>query len=99
MQKSIPDYALKRLIMDIKDLKINNLSKDGIYYEHDERNILKGYALIIGPKNTPYEFGNFLFTFDFPENYPHSPPIVKFCTNDGVIRFHPNLYHHLSFQN
>ena len=92
MSKVIPDYAIRRLISDIKDLKINDLSKEGIYYEHDENNILRGYALIIGPKDTPYEYGNFLFIFDFPEDYPHSPPLVKFCTNDGIIRFHPNLY-------
>lgn len=92
MLKRIPDYAVKRLISDIKDIKKNNLSKDGIYYEHDENNILKGYALIIGPKDTPYEYGNFLFIFNFPEDYPHSPPRVEFCTNDGIIRFHPNLY-------
>ena len=92
MAKVIPDYAVKRLISDIKDLKKNNLSKEGIYYEHDESNIMRGYALIIGPKNTPYEFGNFLFTLDFPEDYPHTPPKVTFCTNDGIVRFHPNLY-------
>ena len=92
MAKVIPDYAVKRLISDIKDLKKNNLSKEGIFYEHDESNIMRGYALIIGPKDTPYEYGNFLFIFDFPEDYPHSPPLVKFCTNDGIVRFHPNLY-------
>ena len=92
MDQVIPDYAVKRLISDIKDIKKNNLSKEGIYYEHDESNIMRGYALIIGPKNTPYEYGNFLFIFDFPHDYPHSPPLVKFSTNDGIVRFHPNLY-------
>jgi ubiquitin-protein ligase len=92
MQKNIPDYAIKRLIYDIRDLKKNDLSKDGIYYEHDESNILKGYALIIGPNDTPYSYGFFLFTFEFPDDYPHNPPVVKFMTNDGIIRFHPNLY-------
>ena len=92
MQKNIPDYALKRLIYDIRDFKKSSLSKDGIFYEHDESNILKGYALIIGPNNTPYSHGFFLFIFNFPDDYPHSPPEVKFMTNDGNIRFHPNLY-------
>ena len=84
--------TVKRLISDIKDLKCNDLSKDGIYYKHDENDMLKGYALIIGPKNTPYEYGNFFFKFDFPFDYPHSPPTVTYCTNDGMTRFHPNLY-------
>ena len=92
MTKVVPDYAVKRLISDIREIKKNNLSKEGIYYEHDDSNIMRGYALIIGPKDTPYEYGNFLFIFDFPEDYPHTPPSVKFCTNDGIVRFHPNLY-------
>ena len=83
---------VKRLIFDIKDVFQNITSKEEIYYKHDENNFLNGYALIIGPKDTPYSFGYFLFKFIFPSDYPHSPPTVNYCTNDGVIRFHPNLY-------
>jgi ubiquitin-protein ligase len=32
------------------------------------------------------------FDFNFPENYPFSPPKVKFYTYDGHTRFNPNLY-------
>lgn len=84
--------TVKRLISDIKDIQKSDLSKDGIYYKHDEENMLKGYALIIGPKDTPYAYGNFLFKFDFPYNYPHAPPKVTYHTNDGQTRFNPNLY-------
>jgi len=90
--KVITTLTVKRLISDIKEITINPLSKDGIYYKHDEENMLVGYALIIGPEDTPYEYGNFLFKFDFPENYPYSPPIVTYHTNDGYTRFNPNLY-------
>ena len=55
-------------------------------------NILKGYALIIGPSETPYFGGNYFFQFNYPTDYPHSPPKVTYCTNDGRIRFNPNLY-------
>jgi ubiquitin-protein ligase len=65
---------------------------EGIYYNHDETNAFKGYALIIGPEGTPYEFGYYMFEFTFPENYPFSPPTVKFITYDGFTRFNPNLY-------
>ena len=88
----ISQITVKRLIFDIKDITNNSLSKDGIYYKHDESNMLLGYALIIGPNNTPYEYGNFLFKFKFPHDYPYSPPTVIYCTNDGTTRFHPNLY-------
>ena len=88
----ISSTTVKRLISDIKQITLNPLTKDGIYYKHDETNMLSGYALIIGPKDTPYQYGNFLFKFDFPENYPHSPPKVTYYTNDGKTRFNPNLY-------
>lgn len=81
-----------RLIKDIKQVIKGDISKDGIYYIHDETDILTGYALIIGPPDTPYEYGNFLFKFKFPTDYPYSPPVVSYLTNDGKTRFHPNLY-------
>ena len=56
--------TLKRLASDIKCIKKNPLNDQGIYYEHDQENILKGYALIIGPPDTPYEYGHYFFDFD-----------------------------------
>ena len=88
----ISALTVKRLISDIKEIRKNSLSKDGIYYNHDESNMLLGYALIIGPEDTPYAYGNFLFKFEFPSDYPHTPPIVTYYTNDGHTRFNPNLY-------
>jgi ubiquitin-protein ligase len=84
--------ALRRIVSDIKELMKNPLTAHGIYYEHDETDMLKGRALIIGPADTPYADGFYLFTFQFPANYPHAPPKVEFCTSDGVTRFNPNLY-------
>ena len=84
--------ALRRIISDIKELRKNPLTAHGIYYEHDETDMLKGRALIIGPADTPYADGFYLFTFQFPSNYPHAPPKVEFCTSDGITRFNPNLY-------
>ena len=84
--------ALRRIISDIKELRKNPLTAHGIYYEHDETDMLKGRALIIGPADTPYADGFYLFKFQFPANYPHVPPKVDFCTSDGVTRFNPNLY-------
>jgi ubiquitin-conjugating enzyme E2 Z len=84
--------TLRRIISDIKDLRKNPLSAHGIYYEHDEQDMLKGRALIIGPADTPYADGFYLFKFQFPSNYPHAPPTVEFCTGDGYTRFNPNLY-------
>ena len=88
----VTQTTIKRLVSDIKECTKVELTKDGIYYKHDENNMLFGYALIIGPKETPYAYGNFMFKFEFPIDYPHNPPKVTYCTNDGITRFHPNLY-------
>ena len=84
--------TIARLVKDITYIRKNPLNENGIYYSHDEENMLKGYALIIGPEDTPYEGGFYLFEFIFPFNYPFSPPTVNYLTNDGEIRFNPNLY-------
>jgi ubiquitin-protein ligase len=84
--------TIKRLIRDVKYMRNQPLKDQGIYYIHDESNILKGYGLLIGPKDTPYANGYYLFEFNFPVDYPHSPPLVNYKTNDGKTRFHPNLY-------
>jgi ubiquitin-protein ligase len=91
---SINNNTIKRIAKDVKYI-INNehsLSLENIYYKHDEENIMKGYALIIGQKNTPYGYGYYFFEFNFPDNYPFSPPLVRYLTNDGAMRFNPNLY-------
>lgn len=84
--------TMKRIISDVKTLRNNPLTAHGIYYEHDDTDILKGKALIIGPRDTPYENGFYLFKFKFSADYPHSPPSVEFRTGDGQTRFNPNLY-------
>lgn len=88
----ISKETTKRLIKDVKDLIKSPLDEEGIYYKHDETNILKGYAYICGPKDSVYFGGNYFFEFQFPRDYPHKPPKVTFQTNDGETRFHPNMY-------
>ena len=84
--------TINRLIKDVKEIITNPLTSHGIYYHHNEADILKGEVLIIGPKETPYENGYYLFEISYPVNYPFSPPVVKYYTNDGITRFNPNLY-------
>ena len=84
--------TITRLIKDVKEIIMNPLTSHGIYYHHNEADILKGEVLIIGPKDTPYENGFYLFEISYPVNYPYSPPVVKYFTNDGITRFNPNLY-------
>lgn len=89
---TISKETVQRLLKDVKDIIKNPLTDHGIYYIHDDEDMLKGYALIIGPINTPYFGGNYFFELSYPVDYPHSPPKVKYCTNGENIRFNPNLY-------
>jgi ubiquitin-protein ligase len=88
----ITKETIRRLLKDVKEMMTNPLTDNGIYYIHDDEDMLKGYALIIGPSETPYFGGNYLFELNFPTDYPHSPPKVTFCTNGDGVRFNPNLY-------
>tara|TARA_B100001057_G_scaffold499546_1_gene610660 strand:- start:1582 stop:2310 length:729 start_codon:yes stop_codon:yes gene_type:complete len=91
-ENGFSEKSINRLLKDLKQIMKNPLTDNGIYYNHSEVDIYKGYALIIGPEDTPYENGYYLFEFIFPTDYPFSPPKVVFCTNNGVTRFNPNLY-------
>jgi ubiquitin-conjugating enzyme E2 Z len=92
MTTFITKDTISRLLKDVKHIMKNPLTENGIYYIHDDADIMKGYALIIGPSDTPYFGGNYFFEFNYPADYPHSPPKVTYCTNGNNIRFNPNLY-------
>lgn len=92
MTTFISKESITRLIKDVKQIFKNPLTDQGIYYIHDDTDILKGYALIIGPSDTPYFGGNYFFEFNYPNDYPHSPPKVTYHTNANNVRFNPNLY-------
>ena len=89
---TVSKETIKRLLKDVKELVKAPLDSEGIYYKHDETNILKGYAYISGPEDSLYVGGNYFFALTFPYDYPHNPPKVEFKTSDGTTRFHPNLY-------
>ena len=81
---------IKRIISDIAEISSDYDPNIHIWY--DENNITKIRALIIGPKDTPYEDGFFFFTIDIPDTYPFNHPSAKFETINKLIRFNPNLY-------
>ena len=91
-QNIINKETVHRLLKDVRQLIKNPLTNNGIYYSHDDSDMMKGYALIIGPDDTPYFSGFYFFKFDFPYDYPFSPPKITYLTNDGYTRYNPNLY-------
>ena len=90
--RPIPRDTIKRLIKDVRGIIKNPLVSNGIYYKHHDENMMRGYALIIGPEDTVYADGYYFFEIDYPVDYPYRPPKVTFKTNQDRIRFHPNLY-------
>ena len=86
--------AIKRIMKDIKILKLCKLEDENIFVSTDEDDIFKLKALIIGPpiKNAPYQGGFYFFDITYPKDYPLNPPKVVFSTLNKNVRFNPNLY-------
>tara|TARA_B100001093_G_scaffold518315_1_gene602725 strand:- start:328 stop:1404 length:1077 start_codon:yes stop_codon:yes gene_type:complete len=88
--------AINRINFDINrlDRDRETLENEKIYfkfYQSDNLNT-KYKQLIIGPKDTPYEGGFYLFDAQFPDQYPFHPPKMKTRTQGEGVRKHPNLY-------
>jgi len=92
MTNFISKETVNRLLKDVRYIIKNPLIDQGIYYIHNDTDMLKGYAMIVGPSGTPYFGGFYFFELIYPTDYPHSPPKVNYCTNGNDIRFNPNLY-------
>jgi Ubiquitin-protein ligase len=92
LTKTITKDSINRLLKDVRQIMKHPLTDNNIFYTHDDEDLLKGYALIIGPSDTPYFGGYYFFEFHYPFDYPFSPPKVKYMTNDGQTRYNPNLY-------
>ena len=63
--KVISRETIHRLLADVKYIYNNPLTDNGIFYTHDDADIMKGYALIVGPEETPYFGGFYFFELDF----------------------------------
>ena len=84
--------ASKRVVKERALIEKNPLYDLNIFVMWDPEHNHKCKGLVIGPPDTPYAYGLYLFDITFPNNYPLKPPSVKFCTNDGRVRMNPNLY-------
>ncbi len=74
-----------------KDLPINWDSSILMRIITTNTNLLS--FIIVGPKDTPYHNGLFEFHVYFPNEYPNNVPQVLINTTDnGKVRFNPNLY-------
>jgi len=74
-----------------KSLPLSRSSSVFVRAHADRMDVLR--ALIVGPEDTPYSGGCFIFDIFMPATYPNTPPNVQICTTGGgTVRFNPNLY-------
>lgn len=78
--------AKRRLLKDLRDLK--NTKNRMVFASPLEDDILTWCAIVIGPKDTPFEDATFSMSLSFEETYPTTPPNVKFISQV----YHPNIY-------
>lgn len=85
------NQTILRISREITQLQQgNDLSIAVACQESDVRQVK---ALIIGPPQSPYEYGFFEFAIRFGSDYPSKPPKVDAkTTNNGRCRFNPNIY-------
>ena len=94
-QEYISPEAIQRIARDVKDIMRSPL--ENCIYIHDPKNIMKGYAMVLGTDDTPYHCVPMMYVFNFPADYPHSPPKLSFKSykigiDTRPIRLHPNYY-------
>lgn len=78
---------MKRLMKEYKDLMTNAPSGILAAPENSE-NLFKWRVVIAAPSETAYEFGVFEAVMQFPQDYPLSPPTMRFVSQ----MYHPNVY-------
>jgi ubiquitin-protein ligase len=88
-KKTAIPMRTRRIMGDLRELLKDPLYE--VFIHFDESDINHMIVMIRGQEG-PYEFCQFLFHICFSDDYPMSPPIVKFCSSDGRTRLNPNLY-------
>ena len=90
----VNNQCIKRITKELISYKnsIMAFNNSSIFITYNKNNCKQLMALIIGPKNTPYEYGCFIFNILIGDNYPNVPPKLYFeTTNNNKIKFSPKL--------
>lgn len=83
---------MKRVLSEVDTVR-ESIKDIETYVLVSEQNVQQWKFLMIPDKTTPYHGGYFEFDMFIPNSYPNNPPKVTFLTTDnGKVRFNPNLY-------
>jgi ubiquitin-protein ligase len=82
---------MSRILRDLKTMNSHTLETTGIQYFPEEDNVRSGIALVVGPKDTPYEDGIYIIKCTFPEDYPFGPIVCKHISHCS-LRQSPNFH-------
>ena len=85
MSKHQSPAAIKNLTRAFRSLQTNPCEYFSVSLIDDD--LFRWRVTILGPRDTLYEDGFFPAELDFPDDYPNSPPTMKFL----CPMFHPNI--------
>lgn len=81
--------AIRALSQELKSLKDEPLEGFRVKLVNDE-NMFDWEVAIFGPPGTIYQGGYFKARMHFPQDYPFSPPSLRF--DKATLLYHPNVY-------
>ncbi|OIR57145.1 MAG: ubiquitin-conjugating enzyme E2 [Amphiamblys sp. WSBS2006] len=79
--------VIRRLKFEMREIENDPLPLISIE-QPDKDNLFKWVATMQGPEGTPFEGGSSKVDITIPDNYPFSPPAVRFISE----MFHPNIF-------
>ena len=83
--------SVRRITEEFRELNRSPIENLGIACSlQNDDDIRNWKCLLIDPNNTPYKGGIFVINIRFPQNYPNSPPKVRFITPI----YHINVKHY-----
>jgi ubiquitin-conjugating enzyme E2 R len=87
MAKTLVTSAVRSLQLELKSLHEEPVEGFRVRLQNDE-DLFVWEVAIFGPPDTLYAGGYFKALMKFPNDYPYSPPTVRFLCK----MWHPNVY-------
>ena len=80
--------ALKRLHREFMDVQKSGVAQGVVAGPVSPDDYFEWEAVVLGPQGTPYDGGCFEARISIPQDYPFSPPTMRFTSQ----MWHPNVF-------